>query len=158
VCELSADRAPDLNHVAVSGGTGERTLATAESAGVDQVEVVVVLGIGACRTRECERRGCRDDERNEHTSHTNTLDGGPAMRLGGRSPDCRPQSQSRHSDRGLGACSDRRRDAQGHNELQNRLRIVETVAVELADLGHAISHGLGVDEQVSGHSIALALM
>jgi hypothetical protein len=48
-------------------------LATAESAGVDQVEVVVVLGIGACHTREYERRGCRDDDRNEHTSHKNTL-------------------------------------------------------------------------------------
>jgi hypothetical protein len=129
VRELSADRAPDLNHVAVSGGTGKRTLATAESAAVDQVEVVGVFGIGTCHTREYERRGCRDDDRNEHTSHTNTL-----------------------------ASSDRCRDAQGHNELQDRLRIVEAFAVQLADLGHAISHGLGVDEQISGHSIALALM
>jgi len=138
-------------------------LATAESAGVDQAEVVVVRGIGACHTPEYERRGCRDDDRNEHTSHTNTLDGGPTMRwgVGGRNADCRPQSQGRHSDRshrGRGASSDRCRDAQGHNEFQDRLRIVETVAVELADLGHAISHGLGVDEQISGHSIALALM
>src|ERR1700737_2871833 len=82
--ELPTDRAPDLNHVAVSGRTVDRSLATAQPAGVDQVEVSVVLGVSACRTREYERRSCCDCDRNEHTSHTNTIDCALAMRL------CRP--------------------------------------------------------------------
>ena len=45
-----------------------------------------------------------------------------------------------------GASADRCRDGQGHNEFEDRLRVVESFAVELAELGHAISHGLGVDE------------
>ena len=76
--ELPADRAPDLDHVAVSGRTGERSLATAQAVGIDQVEVGLVVGggVGACWTREGERRGCRDDDRNEPTSHETTIDGG----------------------------------------------------------------------------------
>ena len=81
--ELPADRAPDLNHVAVSGRTAEGPLATAQPAGVDQVEVGVVggVGVGTCRTREGQHRRYRDDDRKEPTTHETTIGGGRAGRL-----------------------------------------------------------------------------
>ncbi len=47
---------------------------------------------------------------------------------------------------------------QGQRELQDRPRVLQAVAVELAQLAHPVPHGLRVHEQLGGHRVAPAVV
>ena len=48
--------------------------------------------------------------------------------------------------------------AERQQQVENHRRIVEPVAVQVADLTHAVAHGLRVHVQLGGHGITAALV
>ncbi len=46
--------------------------------------------------------------------------------------------------------------AQRHDQFQHLVRVLQALPVCLADLAHAVAHGLRVDEQFGGHRVAPA--
>ena len=48
--------------------------------------------------------------------------------------------------------------AERQQQVENRRRVVEPVAVQVADLTHAVAHGLRVHVQLGGHGVTAALV